>query len=1575
MRWRESLSGLLVNEEKMREQLVELTAASSREHPIEPTVLPVLVKILYGRMVARRGTGAGRSNPQVRRKLILNYVASWSPQCIAAFVAEALPSEGAEERKVLGFLNLAEALIGKVVRFLPGEAFHGLVGAIYGYACLESSKEGKRIAMSRILQVYALAFGTQGEDRWMEEALGKHSNVLWRQIIGPKLPDLPQHYSQSSSTLLDFFALLAQHDPMALVHGDSRLVGQLVACLAQSKVKPEVIDKLVGVFEGLLGSEAAVSEAILPNLTGLLSAIARRLEGLLTLPKASRVLGRLVAMLVGLAGLLLGSGASSKVEAINVLCALLLDAIPTRVIGEPLKASMLQILAHLIPAATELDTGRLMGLLGSWFSGVTGLQGKASRTALSTAFKALCARGQTARLGELIGEMNSYAEEVVLDEEPDYVRRAAAYARVKEMAVPDAWWPAILHSALFALQSVDLSLRHQSTFLLEAFLKGPSNLALVQSLVWPGLRPGLRSKDEGVRTSFLEVLARTVGAFPGETPMASLVPLLAHGDEEANVLLNLGHVQVHRRVRATRRLGEWASEAAALPKALLEDILIPLLKPSAIPADSATEVNPLLQAESIQTLAILTAKLPPKALCARLSMQLKRLMALTAAEAAAASLDIGPAAGKGGVRTAKASPMVKALLKLIPAVVARIEVVAAAEGASVISGLLPLLFRAMNPAAVDAAAIQLPIAEAIGGLLARSGDEAVRGHSLPRLFTALAQTQHSRDFGRREAGRQALGALLGRVGPAYLEAVLRELDVALLAGGRSVGTTAYRHIHGHALASLLPACPVTDACFDRFVASAVAQAFGALAREKGRKGSEWTGRMVEVRTQRAFDMLKGLLAIASESQLRLNLLGRLKTVLSGLDGGSQDDRVAVDGLFKALQEGLQAHPLPSVRAHMVLLHDLIAPEGGMDSIGGTGDVYGHRFQVLGIRLLHGHLKQHGGEAEIIGFLDGFVAPLVESHLLRSKHAALQTAAIKCLALLISRPAWIPSMPALDPLVPRILLRAFELLIRQQQQQQQQQQATLSDSAASSTSAELTSSCLRLIAAMVRSLPAATLTQSQLRALLLFTRTNLEASTTGKASLAFALLRALLSRRIVMLEVAEVMADILRALLASTSQACRAECRAVYLQFLLEYPLGEARLAELLGTMMKNLGFDWDTGRHSLLSLWTQLIPRLPQALLEHQADVLLISLAARVAQEASAKVLPALHACLDALACRLVSLPAALASASLLITRWIGAGPNEGVVQAAWIVAGHYVKAIVGLGKAVDCDLVDRVVARGEAVLASCQSAPLLLAVLGTLSHLQGRIPGTLRAVLLTDALLLFPNAQVRDRLQQILRAAVIPEADAQTLSAVSKATVKHLLDLPAAAEPPVIDGLAQSLLAVALRLPLSGETGSTRLALVRKLEKLVKQRLAEGTWQIGLPLLTGTLRFLAALLVRLDGDIECSEAGDGLATAVLSIAHRIAVAEEITVAEPKDVATHLQEMLKAKLGADRFARLHAALLTGLSKTRAARKAQLAQMALNDPLAYARRTMKRNEAKKEQRKRKIDRVREAACKRKRTRDA
>jgi U3 small nucleolar RNA-associated protein 20 len=410
-------------------------------------------------------------------------------------------------------------------------------------------------------------------------------------LFSPRLASLPNENTQAPSALLETFHVWSSHERYVtfLVDYDERVLPQLYACLTAPGVKPTVISRILDIVDRLLELSASQEDiarrVVRPHVSLLLTNLAILVQESKGDSLASNQLAqRQISILSGLAHYLSdGTQASTLLRLFSPLLRK-----PTKQVGERTKSEILKIVANLLPVIPDLAEpssrtfGSIFELVSSLFQSVRSRQ---CRVALIAVFHALSTIDVSLQeLGELLDQLNAYSTKRI--EEADFDQRLEAFTKLNETfyasLTPLQWLP-VLYNILHCIQDPnELAIRRNSSqgfkHFIDAVAAGsePEYQTIFLRKLLPGLKNGLRSKNEMVRSEVLGVMAYAVVRCDNITVLQDMKVLLEGGDDEANFFNNIYHVQLHRRIRALNRLADHC-DAKQLPSSILADIFVPLV--------------------------------------------------------------------------------------------------------------------------------------------------------------------------------------------------------------------------------------------------------------------------------------------------------------------------------------------------------------------------------------------------------------------------------------------------------------------------------------------------------------------------------------------------------------------------------------------------------------------------------------------------------------------------------------------------------------------------------------------------------------------------------------------------------------------------------------------------------------------------------------------------------------------------------------------------------------------------------------------------------------------------------------
>ncbi|KAJ1933620.1 U3 snoRNP protein, partial [Kickxella alabastrina] len=356
------------------------------------------------------------------------------------------------------------------------------------------------------------------------------------------------------------------------------------------------------------------------------------------------------------------------------------------------------------------------------------------------------------------------------------------------------------------------------------------------------------------------------------------------------------------------------------------------------------------------------------------------------------------------------------------------------------------------------------------------------------------------------------------------------------------------------------------------------------------------------------------------------------------------------------------------------------------------------------------------DAEVLGMLDPFVD--LAGNALYSRYNSVITLGCKIWTMLVRLP-----LPSIAPGVPVVIKRLFAIF-RQ----------------SSSTNSEMIQSCFKLLASVLRSKAAedlmagdnpktakdakekkkaasskSLLTEEQLRDLIDFVRPDIEEP--ERQATAFNLIRAILTRRLIVDSLYTLLDTVRSLMITAQADNMRELCRLTWFQFLMDYPLGQRRLANAMSFIVQNAtGYEFESGRTSALEIMGVIVSKFAdEILLPTAAEPFFLGLVLIIAQDDSPKcremathLLPTLVARFDA---------QRLKRAWILLDQWSeGTAQSAGIVLEEEVESGKQAKVrqikMRELGRAaLQCygiiaePLGDRFTARVPALLASLDSA------------------------------------------------------------------------------------------------------------------------------------------------------------------------------------------------------------------------------------------------------------------------------
>ncbi|KAJ9108547.1 hypothetical protein QFC19_002263 [Naganishia cerealis] len=636
--YEERLQALLVDS-KFRDALSNFPLGVNSE-VIEPShrpeLMPVLLRILFGIMIARRGRNSSNQGPAARKHAILASLAGCTAEDLSTLVDLMLQPfqpllrqpetsnkfavdnemldlvEDIPRRTQSGFLSLLAdvlkhlskqivplwpTLLSTTVRLVAAaqRAIEKETHAPADNEEMEGEDGNEHHAGSarstRTLGIRRLADFFKAP---VDFNFDFYMPTIFASVISPRLPTLPQENTQSPSALMDIFSTWSSRPEMTmyLVQYDATVLPQLFDCLSQPKVKPAVVTHIMDLADRLLvyatedGEDSPiVTRVIRPHVGSLLNGLVAYMSSAASKSNSGRdeIIKRQISILSQIAHYVATSDQARQIA--EMLLPLLRR--PGKQVPERVKADILTTLQALLPLVTDfadLHSTFHRGIYNSLASLFRSLYTRPARESLVKAFsKFATINAHLAPVLEVISDINAFS--VKRMEEPDFDRRLSGYAHINSHNATynlTDWIP-LLHNFLFYIQDgEELTIRTNASTGLKLFIDfvirdGPQedrdNVLL--NLLYPGLRNILNNRNELVRAEALGVLSYAVSHCSHIELFAEMQTLMAE-DEESNVFNNIYHLQIHRRARALRRLVECCA-GSAVREATINGVFVPIV--------------------------------------------------------------------------------------------------------------------------------------------------------------------------------------------------------------------------------------------------------------------------------------------------------------------------------------------------------------------------------------------------------------------------------------------------------------------------------------------------------------------------------------------------------------------------------------------------------------------------------------------------------------------------------------------------------------------------------------------------------------------------------------------------------------------------------------------------------------------------------------------------------------------------------------------------------------------------------------------------------------------------------------
>ena len=934
-----------------------------------------------------------------------------------------------------------------------------------------------------------------------------------------------------------------------------------------------------------------------------------------------------------------------------------------RRVSDTNKEMILRILARLVPFVS--NTGQHVTFLSTLLApGKNCLETRSVREALVELFTAIGA-SSTSELKpetvELLVELNSYSGARI--ESIDFNRRLDALTALRTcnfsqvIESQENVLPIVSH-LLEAMKHEEYTMRSAARKTVEKILDLPSTdliLQLVTTIVVPSIQMGLKLQSDVARQEFIALLATyTEYAKRFELPHADLFELRNTLDPEVDFFYNIAHIQHHRRARAISRLSQQLKQATTFSPSSLSLILIPILEHIVFEMSGAKEQNLITQA----TVAIGEAArlLPWSAYMSLLRNILRQIPRHQEKESvlirtACSILDgfhfDAPLAASGwtqelaeiemNLKDEETSVQTALRMKVVPMLEQYLIRHHDTKGKPNKKG-----GQETKKKTIDGQIVTIPIALALVKVYRRLPLPYFHAQ-LPKLLMMVIKFLKSRDEPIRVASRETLVRIAIELGPMYLYPIITELQQSLREG-YMVHVLSFT-LHA-ILARMVPLITPKqsdsplDTCIHSIMKILMEDLFGEAGKAKDGTDSGFKSKMKEAKACKSLDTIE--LVAAGLSFLPSTSIHRVLQPVTQVLRETESTRTVTKArdVFRRIMIGLSRNQSVESSEMLTYVHSIFVSvleerknnetkttEGqsnwlverkekpqrqsmfetfqvvhqekmtGYDrhrskrKLG--SDAIANEYVIFALGLLQSQLRRgklNKSEQKDQEYLDPFVSILVNL-IASSKANPVIIGTLKCLSSLLQWP-----LPTWKNQLERVVEKMLDHI----------------QSAAASTRNEIVQECFRGLTILLEE-RSAVLNDVRLQALLGFIRSDMEE--TDHQNTTFALLKAIVARRLIVSEMYDLMTRLSEKMIQSQSQSVQKSCRQILLSFLVLYPLEKKRFDRYLSVIVTNLGYTYETGRLAALDTIALAFEKLPATEINSRAEFFFLPLALRLTNE------------------------------------------------------------------------------------------------------------------------------------------------------------------------------------------------------------------------------------------------------------------------------------------------------------------------------------------------------------------------
>ncbi|KAK1623626.1 down-regulated in metastasis [Colletotrichum phormii] len=1216
----------------------ELTVFLQGESTIQPEhraeLMPVLLRLLYGRTISKKGAASGRQGLQATRLAVLRNL---SVEDTGSFLDIAIGGlKGARvidesgfrtnlfEREILpvrkqtGFMNMMLPLInelgqhvGPYVERLLHPIMYCLIFAsrrlkesttVESDEEVEETNEASQESLLKTIRTVGVKciitlFRNVQDFNWTP-----YSEPIVNEIVTPRIEKLPVETAQSVSSIMQLLSTWSQLPKAALyISINDQVLPKVIECVSVPKAKENVKIFALSIIRNLIKlaqapavesefNELIRTELLDANMELMLKTVTTTLE---TQTMSNELLESCIETIVELSPLV---ETSANVRETLKIATFLLNQPPRRV-NPRAKGKILLILERFITILSSKEAEEktadiaIFETLSSLFSY---FKDRDNRQALARVLTVLADKDTTLQeIAEICRDLNAFAPNRI--DEPDYDKRLAAFNRItnKETPFTVKQWLPLLHNLIYYIRSDEEYgiLASNSADSLRKFIREVAACSdetsksgfetHLKTILLPSIYKGAREESAIIRREYLRVFGYLLSQMPTWEPVADMKGLLVSDIEEETSELpfffNILSPATARQLEAIKMLNS-VNDTSEFGSQNLSQFFIPLLEHFIFGRAEGSD-DQGLGAEATNTIGNLAQSLDWK----HYRVILQRYISYVESKpnnqkqvirllAKFCDALIFSVEGKGteAMQIDDAETSTPISKRLVLTTPAQEKL-----SKDVNNLFLPPLIKHLHEKDESEVSYRVPVGVIIVKLLKLLPSEEM-GQKLAGVLTDICHILRSKSWDAREMARDTLVQIASVLGPTYFGFILKELRGALKRGYQL-------HVMSYTLHSmLLKVIPQfqqgdLDYTLKSIVAIVIDDIFGATGQEKDAEG--YISEMKEVKASKSQDSMELIAKSASISQLVV-LVHPLRSLL--LEKVDLKLVRKIDTLLARITAGLMQNPAAESRDTLIFCYEVIQ------------EVYKSKKPEVQPKIdfrLKKYLYQKGVKKDNSGTAGKYTFKLVKFtfDILRSvwkKYESLRTGANIAGFVPILGDAIVGEEDDVKVAAFKLLTVLVKVPFNNDEDVQlfkvAVKEATKSISMSTSTTTDLSQAALKLLSVVLRERKEIPVKDAAIDMLLGKLKDDL--TETLYRHVTFNFVRSVLERKIETAVVYDTLDYVGTVMITNDDKDTRDLARGAFFQFLKDYPQRKARWVKQLNFVVANLTYEREGGRLSVMEV-------------------------------------------------------------------------------------------------------------------------------------------------------------------------------------------------------------------------------------------------------------------------------------------------------------------------------------------------------------------------------------------------------